>query len=265
MLSRLARRSFHTARIVKAEAEVTAQPFKWNHLVTQYTSPSFITRMKQIDQQLAVLRAEADNAPKTIDAINWSEWEAKIEDKAQLKQIRQQYESFTPAVESNASGSEFLQQLDQAISASSKSQEIIAEELKRFKAELAEAKQDKIDVHNWTLLDYFARYPGLSEQIQHEYMEGYQLPTDAEDRLEEADLSEFQRALEKGQPIVIDPELPLNVGEMHINDELKKVEMVAQKVFGSTPVWKSIQADIEKDYQTAIVHKEEHHDEDEDD
>ena len=75
MLSMLSRRcghrAFHTARTLRmADAAPTdaAGQFKWQHLVTPYTAPEFVDRMKGIEQSLSAMKAELIGVPDKVGA-----------------------------------------------------------------------------------------------------------------------------------------------------------------------------------------------------
>lgn len=275
MLSSFARRSsrlaraFHTASRSLAEAPVASESsssagakFSWNHLVTPYTAPDFIARMKSLDQSLAQMRAESFGAPETVEPIQWAEWEAKIDDKAQVRQIKESYTSFKPPTGGDTSMAELDAQIERAIKASTQSKEVIDAELAKYREELARAKQEKPAVHNWHFHDYMNRYPGLAEQMRAQYMAGYQLPTDAEDRLQETDIGEFKKAVKAGSRVVIDEELSIRVGDYDLNAELAKTEELVRKLFGESANFSAMQAEIQREIVSPKVdevhHAEEH-------
>jgi len=237
--------------------------FKWNHLVTPYTSPEFVSRMKGIEQSLQAMKAELIGVPERVEAINWSEWEAKIEDKAAVEQIKSSYDSLKYEAAKGTDVAELTGQLDKAISKTGESEKLIGELLAQYKAELEAAKKEKVDIHNWHFHDYLNRYPGLAEQMREQYMQGYQLPSDAEDRLAESDVGEMRRQVKSGGRIVVDDELPTRIGSWDYEEEVKKTEELAKKLYGDSPRYKEILDSLRKEAQIATkpeqAHVEAHH------
>jgi len=207
--------------------------------------------MKGIEQSLQSMKAELVGVPDKIERINWSEWEEKIDDKAAVDQIKTSYESLK--IDTAKSGgvdiAETNAQLDKAINKTNESEKVISELLTQYKAELVQAKKEKKDIHTWHFHDYLNRYPGLAEQMRQQYMDGYQLPSDAEDRLAESDVSEIRRQVKNGGRIVVDDELPTHVGNFDYEVELKKTEEIAKKLYGDSPRWKEIQDQLAKETQ----------------
>ena len=272
MLSMLSRRvghrAFHTARSLRmADAATTdaaaAGQFKWQHLVTPYTSAEFVDRMKGIEQSLQAMKAELVGVPDKIEPISWSDWEQKIDDKAAVGEIKSSYEQLKFEAAKGTDVTELTAGLDKAISKTSESEKVIGELLTAYKAELAAAKKEKVDIHNWHFHDYLARYPGLAEQMREQYMQGYQLPSDAEDRLAESDVGEMRRQVKAGGRIVVDDELPTRIGDWDYEVEVKKVEELARKLYADSPRYKEIQDQLQKDSQimkkVEAGHAEAHH------
>jgi len=263
---RFGQRAFHTARTLHmADAATTesAGQFKWQHLVTAYTSPEFVNRMKGIEQSLQAMKAELVGVPDRIEPINWSEWEQKIDDKTAVEQIKSSYDNLKYETAKGTDIADITSQLDTAISKTGESEKVIGEVLTSYKAELSAAKKEKVDIHSWHFHDYLARYPGLAEQMREQYMQGYQLPSDAEDRLAESDVSEMRRQVKSGGRIVVDDELPTRIGSWDYDEEVKKVEQLAKSLYGDSPRYKEIQDQLRKE---AVVvkkvdagHAEAHH------
>ena len=312
----LGRRAFHTARPILATAadSDTSSGFKWQHLVTPYTSAEFSEEMRGVEATLQAMKQELSGVPDRVDPINWAEWEEKIDDKAMVDTIKQSYDSFKTE---EAKGTTDVQQLnneiDQAVShrsttphhtphpragpspdpppptppppphspplppslccaqiaAAGDSESVIAEWVSTYKAELTAAQKEKRDIHGWHFHDYLRRYPGLAEQMRAEYMEGYQLPPESLERLTESDLSELKRQVKNGGRLSSDEEIPTRVGDYDYEEELKKTEELARKLFGppgdDNPQLKDIQAQIQreqlavKQLQQAQAHDEEEH------
>ena len=268
MLSRcrVGQRAFHTARSLRmADAASTdaAGQFKWQHLVTPYTSPEFVNRMKGIEQSLQAMKAELVGVPDKIDSINWSEWEQKIEDKTAVDQIKSSYENLKYETAKGTDVADITNQLDKAISKTGESEKVIGELVSSYKTELAAAKKEKVDIHTWHFHDYLNRYPGLAEQMREQYMQGYQLPSDAEDRLAESDVGEMRRQVKSGGRIVVDDELPTRIGSWDYEEEVKKTEELAKKLYGDSPRYKEIQDQLRKEAQVVkrveAGHAEAHH------
>ena len=256
--SRLGQRAFHSARTVRMADAATAdaaggQQFKWQHLVTPYTSPEFIARMKGVEQSLQAMKSELVGVPERIEPINWAEWEQKIDDKAAVGEIKSSYDNLKYEAAKGTDVSEMTGQLDTAISRSGQSEKLIGELLVQYKAELAAAQKEKTDIHTWHFHDYLARYPGLAEQMREQYMQGYQLPSDAEDRLAESDVGEMRRQVKAGGRIVVDDELPTRIGSWDYEEEMRKAEELAKKLYGDSPRWKDIQDQMRK--ETQVVKK----------
>ena len=256
---RLGQRAFHTARALRMADSASASPdaagqFKWQHLVTPYTSPEFVSRMKGVDASLQAMKAELIGVPDRVEPINWTEWEAKIEDKAAVEQIKSSYDNLKYDSAKGSDLSETTGQLDKAISKTGESEKVIGELLQQYKAELATAKKEKVDIHNWHFHDYLARYPGLAEQMREQYMQGYQLPSDAEDRLAESDVGEMRRVVKSGGRIVVDDELPTRIGSWDYEEEVRKTEELAKQLYGDSPRYKEIVEQIRK--EALIVKKD---------
>ena len=261
------RRSFHGSRAsLMADADpAKGGGFKWQHLVTPYSDPSFSTRMRSIEQTLQQMRAELAGVPERIEPINWAEWEEKLDDKAAVGNIKSSYDSLKVAeAERTADVAEFGAELDRAIGKAGESEAAVAELLQHYKTELAAAQKEKKDIHGWHFHDYLARYPGLAEQMRAEYMEGYQLPPEALERLTDSDLSELRRTVRNGGRISSDEDIPTKVGAFDYEAELRSTEELARKVLGAdSPQMRDVQQLISKE-QAAVkelgaTHEEEHH------
>ena len=140
-------------------------------------------------------------------------------------------------------------QLDAAISKTGESEAAINELMASYKTELEAAKKEKVDIHTWHFHDYLNRYPGLAEQMREQYMQGYQLPSDAEDRLAESDVNEIRRQVKTGGRVVVDDELPTRIGSWDYEAEVKKTEELAQKLYGGSPRYKEIVDQLRKEVQ----------------
>jgi len=209
--------------------------FKWTHLQSPFTLPSFQSRLRELDSKLSALRGELVGVPESIPEIEWAEFD-DIEDKAAVEAIREEYEALKIPMGEADNVADMNAALDTAIQRTTENAKISEEEVARLRLELAAAKKEKVDVHNWTLEDYCRRYPGLAEQLRHEYMEGYTLPTDAMDRLGESDLSEWRKSFQAGAPpMSVDPNLPTAVGEFDLNKEREKLDAQIKKMFGDSP------------------------------
>ena len=243
----LGRRSLHTARPSFAPADPTKSSFQWQHLVTPYTNPEFTARMRSIEQTLQAMKAELSGVPDTIEPIPWSEWEEKVDDKSTIDSIHSSYDNLKLEADKVTDVQQFNSELDKAISTSSASEAVIAELIATYKTELTAAKKEKVDIHTWHFHDYLARYPGLAEQMRAEYMEGYQLPPEALERLADSDLGELKRQVRNGGRLSSDEDIPTKVGDFDYEVELKKTEDLAKKLYGDSPQLKDIQAQIQRE------------------
>jgi hypothetical protein len=124
---------------------------------------------------------------------------------------------------------------------------LVSEMLTGWRAELEAAKREKEEVHSWKFHDYLNRYPGLAEEVREEWMQGYQLPNDALERLAETDLRELSRQLKSGQPVQLEPDIPLKVGEVSYEKELQQVEQNARKLLGDQPELQQVMDRIKRE------------------
>ena len=271
----------------------TSLEFKWQHMLTPNTPADFTSGMRAIDTQLASMRQELSGVPDSIEPIDWSEWEAKIEDKAALEKIKSNYESFEPEKTKGINVEQLVQSVDarvrltqrradcsptlactrltlttalclvcpvcvRQIKAMSSGKALLSELLTGWRAELEEAKREKEEVHNWKFHDYLNRYPGLAEEVREEWMQGYQLPNDALERLAETDLRELTRQLKSGQPVQLEPDIPLKVGVVSYENELLQVEQLARKLLGDQPELQPVMDRIKREREM-FKQEPEHH------
>lgn len=239
--------SFAVRRLVPAgvrafHSTAARKDFGWSKLVTPLTSPAFISRMKELDAKFASMKSEMFGVSDTVAPIDWEALEKGISNKALFAQIRKEYESITfPKIE----GEDLTQinaALDASIERASAAAEISRAELPKLRAQLAEAQAEKHAVHNWTMDDYFRRYPGLEEQLREEYMRADYLPSDAEERMEQLDVQEALKALRTGAPFELPEGLPNRVGDLNFDEERKKIDAMLDKMFGGAKAYEELKA-----------------------
>jgi cellulose biosynthesis protein BcsQ len=77
-------------------------------------------------------------------------------------------------------------------------------------------------------------------------MNGYQLPTDAEDRLGETDINQLRTQFKNNQNSALDlsEDIPKKIGNFDYETELKRVEELEKKMFGDNPLYQNYIADL---------------------
>jgi len=227
--------------------DITTSGFNWQSLVTPLSPPEFTSRMRSIDNQLSTMRQELIGVPDEIEPINWNEWEQKIEDKAAFQQIKSQYEGLDIQPQKGQDLREQLNQIDTGIAKIKETEELVRSDLTKYQHELELAIKEKEEIHRWHYHDFLNRYPGLAEQNREQYMQGYQLPSDAEDRLADTDMGEVRKQVKATGRLIIDPEVPTKIGSFDAEVELMKTAAFAKKVFGDSPKWPEMQKEIDRE------------------
>ena len=218
------------------------------HLQTPFGLPSLQGRLREMDAKLTALSGELFGVPESVPEIDWSEYD-DVQDKDAVQAIKRDYESKDYSAagdggDDNVSAMNATFEL--ALQRTTENAKISEQEITRLKEELRQAKAEKSEVHNWTLEDYCRRYPGLAEQLRHEYMEGYTLPTDAMDRLAESDLGEARKAFQAGAPPApMDPGLPTTVGTFDVAKEQARLDAQLKKMFGDSPEYEALVKEID--------------------
>jgi len=238
---------------------VAFKEFKWQEFQNPLTPPSAINRFKAIDQYLNNLRAELVGVPTRIAPIEWEEWSNKIQDQDAVKSIQEQYEklSFDQGDEGKSKSSSLAAKFDKLIARLNQNADLSREELVSLKEELSDAEKEKREIHDWSLNDWMINNPGLADQLRTEYMEGYQLPTDAQDRVAESDINEIRRLLRAGGKLAVDAELPTKIGNYDALEDEKHTIELAKKMFGDSPHWKEVERIIEENRIKKV--EDEHH------
>lgn len=227
-------RAFHSAAPLK--------DFGWSKLVTPLTSPTFIARMKELDNKFSGMKAEMFGVSSEVAPIDWASYEKGINNKALFQAIKKEYETMVYPDVKGEDLTKINADIDSAIAKASVAAEISRAELPKLKQQLADAIAEKKSVHTWTMEDYFRRYPGLEEQLREEYMQAEYLPSEAEERLEAMDVNEARKALKLGQPIDLPEGLPTRVGDYSFVEEKQKVDAMLEKMFGGSKAFEAMKA-----------------------
>lgn len=214
--------------------------FGWNKLVTPLTNPAFIGRMKELDVKFTSMKSEMFGVAKTVDTIDWASYEKSIENKALVAQMKKEYENLKFAAPEGEDLTKINADIDFAIEKASTAAEISKAEIPKVKAQLARAIEEKRTIHNWSAEDYFARYPGLEEQLREEYMQGEFLPSEAEERLEAQDVNEARKQFKLGQPITVPEDMPDRVGDFSVKAEQKKVDDLLNRMFAGSKQYQQL-------------------------
>jgi hypothetical protein len=228
-----------------------------NKLVTPLTSPSFIARMKELDNKFVGMKAEMYGVADKVDPIDWESYERGITNKALFQQIKREYETMTFPEIKGEDLTKINADLDFAIEKASGAAVISKQEIPKLEAQLKEAQAEKKAIHTWTMEDYFRRYPGLEEQLREEYMNAEYLPSDAEERLESQDVNEARKAFRLGTELPLPDELPKRIGDLDFEAENKKVDALLERMFGGSKQFEAFRA-AEK-VKEAKKAKEHHH------
>jgi len=235
--------------------------FNWQKLQSPWTHPGFISRMKDLEAKFLAMRNELKGVPKTIEPIDWAYWEQNISTPGVVASIRKEYESLKFAKAKGQDLTAINSQLDNAINRTNENAELSKQELTKLRTTLDNAKKEKVAVHSWKYEDYVARYPGLNVQLRTEYMNGYQLPTDAEDRLGETDINQLRTQFKNNQNSALDlsEDIPKKVGDLDFETELKRVEELEKKMFGDNPLYQTYIADVKAQEEKEKAKNAEHH------
>lgn len=239
--------SFAVRRLVPSgtrafHSTAARKDFGWSKLVTPLTSPAFISRMKELDTKFGGMKTEMFGVADKVAPIDWAALEKGISNKALFAEIKKEYDNITfPKVEGEDL-SEINAALDSSIERATVAAEISRAELPKLRQQLADAQAEKHAVHNWTMDDYFRRYPGLEEQLREEYMRADYLPSDAEERMEQLDVNEARKALRSGAPFELPEGLPNRVGDLNFDEERQKVDAMLDKMFGGAKAYEELKA-----------------------
>jgi len=235
-------RSFSSMRSTNSTfvQQRTQKEFNWQKLVTVWTPPEVVSRLRAIDAELNVLRMESKGAPTSVQPIDWSYWESKIQDKAAVASIRKEYESIKFTQPAGLDLSAINTKLDSAIDRAAKNIPISQSEIALYQQRIVRILQDKEVMFNWTALDWYDRYPGLEKQIHDRWEEGYQLLTEAEEKIAAVDISAAQAAWKKGQlaKLVDEEDLHLlvdRIGDQKVSDESDRLEAVGDALYKGIP------------------------------
>ena len=210
--------------------------------MTPLTNPAFIARMKELDQKFTSMKLEMAGVAPKVEPIDWASFEATIENKALVASLRKEYESMQFGEIQGEDLTKINADLDFAITKASGAAEISRAEIPKVKAALAAAIAEKSAVHGWTSEDYFARYPGLEEQMRADYMNADYLPTDAEERLEAQDYNEARKQFKSGAELVMPEDMATKVGDYDLNTEIAKVDALLEKMFGGSKAYDAVKA-----------------------
>ncbi len=199
--------------------------------MTPLTNPNFIARMKELDTKFSSMKTEMFGVAPKVDEVDWKFWESNIGNKALVQSLRKEYEAAKFEEVKGEDLSKINADLDFAIEKASGAAAISKEELPKLQAQLQSAIEEKKSVHSWSVEDYYARYPGLEQQLRDEYMLGDFLPSDAEERLEAQDVNEARKQFKSGAEITVPEDFPDRIGDFSLAEEQKKVDALLNRMF----------------------------------
>lgn len=224
----------------------TAREFNWQKLVTVFTPPETTARLRAIDAELNALRMETKGAPASIAPIDWSYWESAISDKSAVAALRSEYESMKFSGGKALDLTEVNAKLDAAIARTEAAVPLAQAEIADYEAKIVSVLQAKETMVHWSIPEWFERYPGLEKQLFDEWEDGYQIETDAEERIEAIDLAAVRAAFEKGQDVVIDDaDLPDRVGDFVFAEFEKQQFEKTDKMFKGQEIYDQMRAEME--------------------
>jgi hypothetical protein len=249
--------------------------------VTPLTNPAFIARMRELDAKFLAMKTDMHGVASNVEPIDWKYWgqwesctgaeearasgergnaltrvvvyvpcvscdacsEENIDNKAVVESLRKEYESMKFEDAKGEDLTKVNADLDVAIAKATGAADISREQLPKLQAELQAAIEEKRSVHNWTLEDFYARYPGLREQLREEYNQGEFLLSDAEERLEAQDVNEARKQFKAGAEISMPDDLPERVGDFSLQAELKKTDALLERMFGGSKQFEQLKQD----------------------
>jgi hypothetical protein len=209
---------------------------------------------------LAQLRSELKDVPKSIEPIDWSHWERSISDKALVAEIRRSYESASFPLPKGLDLKEFNQTADHAIKRTSENAELSKAEIQRHEAELKKLNHQKGEIFAWSAWDYNDNLPGIFEQIDAEFDEGYWITTEAEEKVTSSDINDYRKKLRSpsAENEEFDPSLVKKIGDFDLDAEVKRVDQFLDKSFGDNEIYQKMKAAQEAKAR-ASKHADAHH------
>jgi len=206
--------------------------FGWGKLVTVYTPSEVASAWRELEGKLAKMRNEVMSAPKSVEPIDWAAWSKQISTPGVVDELKAQYEkALSSTVESKP---DFLPEvnknLDELIARAESSAKYSKAEIDKARNQLKEALQNKAKIHNASLEYFYARFPGLEEQLRDEFMNGIYASSETEERLAAADVNEIKKSLKTGSSVDLGAMLE-NTGNYNLNEEFNKLEAAEKSLY----------------------------------
>lgn len=205
----LVRRNIHTS---------TIQRFDWQQLVDPWTKKETIEEWTNKQANLNAKQDLARSVPKTVEPIDWAEWEAAISTPGAVAQLKKEYESLAFKTYDISEYADEIAANEEAVR-----QKQCMEEINKLEVGHA---QDAIDLHKkmqakghvgMTLEDHEMLYPGRIQQCWDEIDDEIYTRSDLEERNDKLDYVQLKEQFLAGQDV--DIEKPERFGDTIFAEE----------------------------------------------
>jgi hypothetical protein len=208
-------RAASTAAATKKEA-----PPSWRSLVSPWSPPEFVQRMKA--QETAINSMESDMSGAKLEAvdIDWAHWKKNIKTKGVVDEVKKafdahQFEDFSVA----HLEPEFKAQAEEAQKARRKAV-WATRELERTKYCQGIQQQVAKDMYEWNQWQWMDAIPGCEEQVVEQYKEEDWIASERQENLVSYDFEALGNAWKKG--VAADPPAPCDrIGDIYPAEEMK--------------------------------------------
>lgn len=218
--------------------------FGWETLVKPWTPASTVDRFKFAESDILNKKKYANSVPGEVEEIDWAYWNSAISAPGVVAELKKQYEEHVFTDQDPNVDVEGAKDVEAEIFDLEVKSKIANVELKSCDNAINSMVRMKTDMLNWHINDWYAKIPGLEEELLEEWQQEIYVPMDDEERTGQLDFTQLAKDVAKGK-LDTDPyPKPERIGDL----TLEEIEQAKADGTWTIATWMKPKAEREKLY-----------------